>query len=212
MSVNSFSNPNAPVTTKGDLYGFSTAPARVAVGTNGQVLVADSTNANGVKWATAGGWTEIAAANLPTGASTVTISSIPTTYKFLRLYIRDFFAASTTNYVVRLNADASTLYQTITTYPSITNAATGTSIAMGQSNSTGVDNFTIIDLNNYADTTTHKQYIMQTFQPTTSPNFIGTINFGAYRSTSAITSIQILDPSGSPVNFISGSYILWGSN
>ena len=50
MSVNSFNATNPPLTTKGDLYGFSTVPARVAVGTNGQVLTADSTATNGVAW------------------------------------------------------------------------------------------------------------------------------------------------------------------
>lgn len=40
------------VTTKGDLQGFDTAPNRIPVGTNGQVLTADSTQALGVKWAT----------------------------------------------------------------------------------------------------------------------------------------------------------------
>lgn len=42
------------ITTKGDIIAFDgTAgkPARVAVGTNGQVLVADSTVAPGLKWA-----------------------------------------------------------------------------------------------------------------------------------------------------------------
>ena len=44
----------ATLTTKGDLYAASAAstPARVAVGTNGQVLTADSTESTGVKWAT----------------------------------------------------------------------------------------------------------------------------------------------------------------
>jgi hypothetical protein len=42
----------SPLTTKGDLYGFSTVDARVPVGTNGQVLTADSTQALGLKWAT----------------------------------------------------------------------------------------------------------------------------------------------------------------
>lgn len=41
-----------PVTTKGDLFGFASASARIPVGSNGQVLTADSTNANGVAWAT----------------------------------------------------------------------------------------------------------------------------------------------------------------
>ena len=41
----------SPLTTKGDLFGFSTLNARVPIGTNNQVLVADSTEALGLKWA-----------------------------------------------------------------------------------------------------------------------------------------------------------------
>ena len=39
-------------TTKGDLEGFSTVAARIPVGTDGQHLEADSTQALGLKWAT----------------------------------------------------------------------------------------------------------------------------------------------------------------
>jgi hypothetical protein len=46
---------SSPLTTKGDLYTYSTTDARLGVGTNGQVLTADSTAATGIKWATAGG-------------------------------------------------------------------------------------------------------------------------------------------------------------
>lgn len=42
----------SPLTTKGDLYGYDTADARVPVGSNGQVLTADSTDAQGVSWQT----------------------------------------------------------------------------------------------------------------------------------------------------------------
>ncbi len=45
---------NAIVDAKGDLIGATAAdtPARLAVGTNGQVLTADSAEATGLKWAT----------------------------------------------------------------------------------------------------------------------------------------------------------------
>ena len=44
---------SSPLTTKGDVWGYSTTNARIPVGTNGQVLTADSAEALGVKWATA---------------------------------------------------------------------------------------------------------------------------------------------------------------
>ena len=50
--VNADTQNNAKVTTKGDLEGFNTVAARIPVGTNGQVLEADSGEALGVKWAT----------------------------------------------------------------------------------------------------------------------------------------------------------------
>lgn len=49
------SNGSSPLTTKGDIYGFSTIDARIPIGVNGRVLTADSTQATGVKWGVAGG-------------------------------------------------------------------------------------------------------------------------------------------------------------
>ena len=45
----------SPLTTKGDLYTYSTLDARLPVGTDGQILSADSSEATGLKWITSGG-------------------------------------------------------------------------------------------------------------------------------------------------------------
>ena len=50
MAVNSFNAQNPPVTTKGDLFTFSTIPTRLGVGSNNQTLLADSAQATGIKW------------------------------------------------------------------------------------------------------------------------------------------------------------------
>jgi len=42
----------SPLTTKGDLFGFSTLDARIPIGANNTVLTADSNESLGLKWAT----------------------------------------------------------------------------------------------------------------------------------------------------------------
>ena len=41
---------NSPLTAKGDLFTYSTAPARLAVGNNGEQIVADSSTATGLRY------------------------------------------------------------------------------------------------------------------------------------------------------------------
>ena len=41
---------SSPLTTKGDLYTYSTADARLPAGSNGQEIVADSTQTTGLRW------------------------------------------------------------------------------------------------------------------------------------------------------------------
>lgn len=41
---------SSPLTTKGDLFTYASADARQAVGANGTVLTADSSQTNGIKW------------------------------------------------------------------------------------------------------------------------------------------------------------------
>lgn len=68
-----------PLTTKGDLFGYDTAGARIPIGSNNQVLTADSAQALGLKWATptaaAQNFSLLGTGTL-TGASTITVSGI----------------------------------------------------------------------------------------------------------------------------------------
>jgi hypothetical protein len=66
---------SSPLTTKGDLYTYSTTDARLAVGTNGHVLTADSTAATGIKWAAAAGGGKILQVVSATKSDTSTITS-----------------------------------------------------------------------------------------------------------------------------------------
>jgi hypothetical protein len=49
------SGSTSPLTTKGDIYTYSTTNDRLPVGVNGTVLSADSTQATGLKWIASGG-------------------------------------------------------------------------------------------------------------------------------------------------------------
>jgi hypothetical protein len=63
----------SPLTTKGDLYTFGSSDTRLGVGANGTTLVADSSQATGLKWAAAAGFT--AAGNVVATQETTTSTS-----------------------------------------------------------------------------------------------------------------------------------------
>ena len=52
LEFGSFSSGGeSPLTTKGDLFTFDTAAARLPIGSSGQILIADSTQSVGMRWA-----------------------------------------------------------------------------------------------------------------------------------------------------------------
>jgi hypothetical protein len=107
----------SPLTTKGDLWTYSTVDARLGVGTNGQVLTAASGQATGLSWATptapAASYSLLGSATLSSG-TTVTISGISGMNK---LYV--FISNGTTNTAgdnigIRFNTDTGSNYVTNT--------------------------------------------------------------------------------------------------
>ena len=116
------------IDAKGDLIGGTGADtfARLAVGTNGTVLTADSTAATGLAWATpaTGGETLISTTTLT--SSTTTITATLTSYKHIFMIIKMAYGSSNTNLRMRLSGDTGSNYST-NTIQSLASAVGGAS-------------------------------------------------------------------------------------
>ena len=203
----------SPLTTKGDVYTFSTSDARLGVGANNTVLTADSAEATGLKWATpaAGGMTLINAGGTTLTGSSITISSIPQTYKNLQLVIRDYLPATdTTSLIMRPNNDTGTNYVYGLTGTGANQTFTDTFFSInGSADDTVTQNLSVIDLLDYTNTVTFKIVSVRSvaINTTTTAN-VNYQNFmGISNQTAAISSI-VLAPNGG--NFTSGTAFLYG--
>lgn len=201
----------ATLTTKGDIYAATAAstPTRLGVGTNGQVLTADSTASTGLAWSTvaSGGMTQIATGSL--SGTTVSITSIPTTYKNLALVIRDVnFNIGGDTIRMRFNNNSSGIYgnKGFTETSANTN---NTSASFNIGYFPGLpDTLLYSNILDYTNTTTFK--MQQNFIFSTDGFTTYTLNniWGFMGSTSAVTEINLFGDSGGTFN--AGTYILYG--
>ena len=200
-----------PMTTTGDtIYSSSgSTPARLGIGSTGQVL----TVAGGVPtWAapaSGGGMTVIASGSL--SGSSVNLSSIPSTYINLQLVVKDFNFSTAAILVTRCNTISSGYWGT-----RLRNLAGTATLSTAGTNQLGItqdlfatnaDNIQVINIYDYASTDARKLAFTQAFAFTDTNDDIGFATFQKIETTSAITSIQIEASAGT---FSAGNYILYG--
>lgn len=200
-----------PLTTKGDLFTFTTVDARLGIGANNTVLTADSAEATGMKWAApvSGGMTSIASGSL--SSTTLTISSIASTYTNLQLVIRNFkTTVDGSSLSIRFNGDTNTRYRRVITYGNsgVVSFDSSSIQIMAGNSSTNSNGLTILDLNDYANTATWKtcHWLSANDQDGTGGGMQNNIGYGIYNQASAISSITLIPNGGT----MSGTYILYG--
>lgn len=211
---------STPLTTKGDLFGFSTVNARVPIGANNTVLTADSAEALGLKWATATAtpqnFTQIGSTVTMTGASSFTISGISGMNALLVQFF-DVGAATSIQLGVRPNNNTTgSNYQYASLAMQMPTIYAQTQIVAENSNSTSMIQLGQADFGYFSG------YIM--LQGCNSSgvkvfNSFGGSNQTASRylystgghfiSSAAITSMTILTGGGQ--NFTGGNYRIFGS-
>jgi hypothetical protein len=205
------SGGSSPLTTKGDLYTYSTTDARLAVGANGTTLVADSSTATGLKWDTpagGGGMTLISTTTLT--SSSVTLSSIPTTYKNLQLIVRNYKPSVDGNgFQIRVNADSgANRHYSGYAFQNINQSFNATLWIIGGPDNVEDNGLMVVDIWDYTNTTTWK--IASTFSirnhETAGTNLTMEQSHHAYNQTTAITSL-VLSVSGGT---FTGTALLYG--
>jgi len=197
------------ITTAGDLIkgtGSGTFD-RLPIGSTGNVL----TVAGGVPtWAApagGGGYTLISSGSL-TGAS-VSITSIAATYYRLAIFCNDFYPSVDDSLAITVNSTTGIYANTV---GRDTSAVTSTNLEFvlpENQNNAAVDSQAVMYIDNYANTTSYKNTFQNIFtRKADDSSFLIGGGSGFIRTTSAISSIQILYNSGATHS--GGTYAVYG--
>jgi len=193
-------------------------------GTTGQVLSKASNTDMDFTWATpaaGGGWTSIASGSLSTG--TLSLTSISTSYKNLRLVVRNMQISTNANVQIRINNISTGNYEriglsnnisTVTTFAN-GNATewitTGATTMKGTAYSASL----VVDFPDYTNTTSVKMMQMTSnYEQSTSGEdntlwAVGSLSVGSGAGLNAITQIDMILSTGT---YSTGTYILYGGN
>ena len=216
---------NNIVTAKGDLIvgGAASTPIAKPVGTDGQLLYADSTQTGGIKWAAApssGGMTLISSQTL-SGATGLSFTSIPQTYTDLLIRWSGLYQGSSGNtHIFRLNNDSTAniyRYNGMEGNPSGyagagTDSRVGTILEDRYSDVETYNGKGWLRIRNYASTSLNKVYELNCSYSNSSNTTLWKDWIGTYVSTSAITSVDLVRQYGSgTMSNTTGSRVeIWG--
>ena len=205
---------NAIVDAKGDLISATAAdtPARLAVGTNGQALLADSTTATGLKWGTpaSGGMTLLSTTTL--SGSNTTISTIDQTYTDLQIVIYGTNNGSNyyPNFKPNNTSNIATYYHAVNFNATVQNqalSATDFGMNYGLRAASNTNNAFTITIYNYASTAMIKNFVSTGFQRNSVGSDEAILSGGTFDTTSAISSLNI---SASAGTFTAGTVLVYG--
>ena len=199
-----------PLTTKGDLFTWDTGNARLPVGTNGQVLTAQSGQATGLQWATLSAGSETLISTTSLSGLTTSITGFGSSYTHLRLKLININISSTQYVNLGFNSSTSAIYASA--------AAGGVSTVEGTTSAnqirlnTGVSYLFNGDTRNTLTTDIYfyNDSIVSTrtsaFIYNNSMLFSANTSAGGANIGSAITSIQVIG--GNSLN--GGTAVLYG--
>ena len=200
----------------GDLiYGASNdTPARLAIGTAGQVLTVNS-GATAPEWATpaSGSLTQIATQNMA-GLNTVTFSTIPQTYRFLVVQGTNLVTAANQELAMRFNGvTSSTYFRVYVRSDSATANSSGAQpyFRIGDTGVSGAPSAVFHTVPNYTIANTNKGYFG------VCNNHGGQLlewHIGGNSTDvdAAVTSITVYAATGGSPNFTTGTITLFGGN
>ena len=199
------------VTTSQDLIVADGASSvtRLGVGTDDQVL---SVVAGAVAWADAGGGSMTQLGSTTLSGTSISFSSIPSTYKSLRLVIRNFQPSAAKPLSLRFNGVTTGTYYSENDNSFINKSFSATNMTISSfSSSAATDGLITVEIPDYANSSTVKMVESFSIQnnQTNSSNWNFSRLAGFWEETDAINEVILMTENAT---LTAGTAILYGVN